>query len=177
MKLRLTALALLLAFVGAFVMAPRSTGTVVAKEPELLKNMKVEGTLQGGGWFKGRLTITELRLNNEGTALLASGVLEGLAKPNGSRAVHVSQPFTNQAISLTNADPSAAGFSTQTHETTGRCRLVLLDIPGGLTIDILGLVIVLQPVRLEIFAVAGPGNLLGNLLCAIAHLLDPQQIP
>ena len=29
-----------------------------------------------------------------------------------------------------------------------------------------------QPIVLDITAVSGSGNLLGNLLCAVAHLLD-----
>ena len=36
----------------------------------------------------------------------------------------------------------------------------------------LGLVVDLAPVLLDILAVPGPGNLLGNLLCAIVSLLD-----
>jgi hypothetical protein len=41
-----------------------------------------------------------------------------------------------------------------------------------LHLDLLGLVIDLNQVHLTITAVSGPGNLLGNLLCAVAHLLD-----
>jgi hypothetical protein len=54
----------------------------------------------------------------------------------------------------------------------GPCPILLLEIPGGVNLDILGLVIDLAPVRLEITAEPGPGNLLGNLLCAITGLLD-----
>jgi len=41
-----------------------------------------------------------------------------------------------------------------------------------LHLDLLGLVIDLNPVILNITAHPGPGQLLGNLLCAVAHLLD-----
>jgi hypothetical protein len=34
------------------------------------------------------------------------------------------------------------------------------------------LMVHLDKIVLDITAVSGPGNLLGNLLCAIAHLLD-----
>jgi hypothetical protein len=37
---------------------------------------------------------------------------------------------------------------------------------------LLGLVVDLNQVVLNITAQPGPGNLLGNLLCAVAHLLD-----
>jgi hypothetical protein len=41
-----------------------------------------------------------------------------------------------------------------------------------LNLDLLGLVVVLNQVVLNITAEQGPGNLLGNLLCAVAGLLD-----
>ena len=43
---------------------------------------------------------------------------------------------------------------------------------GPLDLNVLGLEINLQRVVLDIIAVAGAGNLLGNLLCAVAGLLD-----
>jgi len=64
-----------------------------------------------------------------------------------------------------------------------RVRCTLPDRPGALAalarecgasrVNILGLQINLQRVVLDITAVAGAGNLLGNLLCAIAGLLNP----
>ena len=44
---------------------------------------------------------------------------------------------------------------------------------GPLDLDLLGLVVHLDRVVLDITAESGPGNLLGNLLCAITGLLDP----
>ncbi|PSP41947.1 ABC transporter substrate-binding protein, partial [Halobacteriales archaeon QH_6_64_20] len=41
-----------------------------------------------------------------------------------------------------------------------------------LDLDALGLVVNLSEVELNIDAVPGPGNLLGNLLCAVANLLN-----
>jgi len=43
---------------------------------------------------------------------------------------------------------------------------------GPLHLDVLGLTVDLSEVVLDISAQAGPGNLLGNLLCAVVHLLD-----
>lgn len=49
----------------------------------------------------------------------------------------------------------------------------ILDLVlGPLHLDLLGLHVDLKKVVLHITAESGPGNLLGNLLCAIAHLLD-----
>ena len=54
-------------------------------------------------------------------------------------------------------------------ETT--CEILHLDL-GPLSLDLLGLQIDLSRVVLDITAQAGAGNLLGNLLCAVAGLLD-----
>jgi len=51
------------------------------------------------------------------------------------------------------------------------CEILFLQL-GPLDLDLLGLVIHLDQVTLEITAEQGEGNLLGNLLCAIAGLLD-----
>ena len=48
---------------------------------------------------------------------------------------------------------------------------------GPLHLDLLGLVIDLNQVILNITAEPGPGNLLGNLLCAIVGLLDNPASP
>jgi hypothetical protein len=48
---------------------------------------------------------------------------------------------------------------------------VTLDL-GPLHLDVLGLVVDLNEVILNVAAESGAGNLLGNLLCAVTHLLD-----
>ena len=56
-------------------------------------------------------------------------------------------------------------------QQAGTCQILDLVL-GPLHLDLLGLVVDLNQVNLDITAVPGPGNLLGNLLCAVAHLLD-----
>ena len=51
------------------------------------------------------------------------------------------------------------------------CDILTLNL-GPLHLDLLGLVVDLDPVNLAITAVPGAGNLLGNLLCGVAGLLD-----
>jgi hypothetical protein len=51
------------------------------------------------------------------------------------------------------------------------CQILHLDL-GPLDLTLLGLHVHLNEVVLDITAQSGPGNLLGNLLCAVAHLLD-----
>jgi hypothetical protein len=54
---------------------------------------------------------------------------------------------------------------------TGTCQVLNLDL-GPLDLNLLGLVVHLNEVVLNITADQAPGNLLGNLLCAVSHLLD-----
>ena len=54
---------------------------------------------------------------------------------------------------------------------TGTCEVLHLEL-GPLDLNLLGLVVHLDKIVLDITAQSGPGNLLGNLLCAVAHLLD-----
>lgn len=117
-----------------------------------LSNVPVAGNVVDGGAFQGTVSITQLALDSAGR-LVASGVLRGTA--GGQR---ISEEFTGAPIALQQAQP-------------GTCGILFLDL-GPLHLDVLGLVIDLSRVTLDITAVAGPGNLLGNLLCALVGLLD-----
>ena len=56
-------------------------------------------------------------------------------------------------------------------EDEERCPVLFLNL-DGLFLDLLGLEVDLDTVTLDISAVPGPNNLLGNLLCAVTGLLD-----
>lgn len=74
------------------------------------------------------------------------------------------------AGTVTNGTTSVP-FSAVPVQATGSCQILDLTL-GPLHLDLLGLVVDLNQVHLTITAQQGPGNLLGNLLCAVAHLLD-----
>lgn len=57
------------------------------------------------------------------------------------------------------------------HIGTATCEILHLDI-GPISLDLLGLQVDLSRIVLDITAESGAGNLLGNLLCAVAGLLD-----
>ena len=59
----------------------------------------------------------------------------------------------------------------RTASRAAACDILNLVL-GPLDLNILGLQVSLQRVVLDIVAVAGAGPLLGNLLCAVAGLLD-----
>ena len=52
------------------------------------------------------------------------------------------------------------------------CDVLYLRL-GALNLDVLGLALKLETVTLDIHGQAGSGNLVGNLLCTVASLLDP----
>lgn len=58
-----------------------------------------------------------------------------------------------------------------TQAATATCDLLHLEL-GPLDLNLLGVVVHLNQIVLDIDAQAGPGNLLGNLLCSVAGLLD-----
>jgi hypothetical protein len=111
---------------------------------------------QSGGVLSGVFTITNFTVS-EANQLVANGVFEGTA--NGV-------PVTTPASALVGSGPGVQQLPGET------CRILDLTL-GPLHLDLLGLVIDLNEVHLTITAERGPGNLLGNLLCAVAGLLDP----
>ena len=72
---------------------------------------------------------------------------------------------------LTNVTDAAFTAPATILQQGAGCQILDLVL-GPLHLDLLGLVVDLNQVNLDITAVPGPGNLLGNLLCAVAHLLD-----
>ena len=132
------------------------SGAVTAPSAPL--SLPVSGVLTDGGTFSGILTVTKLALDSAGK-LVASGNLVGTAVSNiGQPSTPVDQPVTN--VPATIHAPAA-----------GSCDILNLKL-GSLNLDVLGLVVDLTPLNLDVSALPGPGKLLGDLLCTVAHLLD-----
>ena len=66
---------------------------------------------------------------------------------------------------------NTGGAATSTQMLAASCDILNLDL-GPLDLNLLGLKIHLNEVVLDIVAQSGAGNLLGNLLCSVAGLLD-----
>lgn len=64
-----------------------------------------------------------------------------------------------------------APFTAPISSLSGSCQILTLDV-GAIHLDLLGLVVDTSPISVDITAQSGSGQLLGNLLCAVAHLLD-----
>jgi hypothetical protein len=152
MRLRLPLLAALVAVAAACTVfaatasaAPPQTGAITAPIT----------AAQSGGTLDGVFQITGFTVNQAGQ-LVANGVFNGTAVIDG-----VTQTLTNVAAS-----------SVVTNQAAGGGCQVLDLVLGPLHLDLLGLVVDLNQVHLDITAQPGPGNLLGNLLCAVTGLLD-----
>ncbi len=113
------------------------------------------GTLNGspfpGGTFAGTLTISQFQAANG--VLSAIGSLTGAITSTTGAVTNVSQAVTVPVA------------------VNGSCPILNLTL-GPLDLNLLGLTVHLNQVVLNITAVPGAGNLLGNLLCDVANLLN-----
>lgn len=119
---------------------------VTAKKPAPT-SVPVTGTLSDGTAFTG--TVSDLSTSVVDGVLQLSGTLTGTGLPA-------------EGVDFTT--PVAAAVE-------GGCSILNLDL-GPIHLDLLGLVVDLNEINLDITAVPGAGDLLGNLLCAVAGLLD-----
>jgi hypothetical protein len=151
---RATALLVALAMVmfafgtGAATAAPQTSGTATAP---------VTGTTAAGDAFTGNLAVT--KFVRDGSQLLAVGTITGTA----------TDPTTGVVTQTVTAAP--VQIPVNLAASTGSCQILDLVL-GPLDLNLLGLVVHLDQVHLNITAQSGPGNLLGNLLCAVAGLLN-----
>ncbi len=162
MRMRLALIALTLALLNLTVLAPiayaSAPGSDVAA-PSAASPIPVTGTITDAlgnpvGTFTGTLKLDHFA--NQNGQLVAVGKLTGT--------------LTNLlgVILGTITDFIVTLPVTNIH---GTCDILHLEL-GPLDLDLLGLVVHLDKVVLDISAQSGSGELLGNLLCAIAHLLD-----
>jgi hypothetical protein len=124
------------------------------------------GTTTSGLPVTGTFNITSFK--NVDGAITAIGTFTG--------SVDGGAPVTTQATSVVqaaNGKPLAAGTAAPAAAAAAAGTCSILDLTlGPLHLDLLGLVVDLNQVHLQITAEQGSGNLLGNLLCAVAGLLD-----
>ena len=136
----------------------------------LLTNVPVAGTLLGGGTFTGTLTATKITIDEATRQLTLTGVVSGTATKATGEVVDVVNETVSTAVSL-NRPGMASASSLIQPAAQASCGILDLVL-GPLHLDLLGLVVDLNQVVLDITAVSGAGNLLGNLLCAVVGLLD-----
>jgi hypothetical protein len=152
LKIRLTALLVAGALMTAFVAPSIAQASPATTVP-------VTGTCQLAsgeqGTFAGTFEVTRFVVRQG--QLFARGVLTGTCTGNTTGTV--------QNVTRTVLIPVNIG------QSSGTCEILNLVL-GPVHLELLGLIVDLNQVVLTITAEQGPGNLLGNLLCAIAGLLD-----
>lgn len=135
------------------VMSPASAAPVVSA-PAAPTSIPVTGSTATGS-FAG--SLSNLTVSTVGGALQVTGTVTGT--------------LTDATTGVTTAVNDTFTAVLQDLDASGACRILELDL-GPLNLDLLGLVIDLNRVQLDITAVTGSGNLLGNLLCAVTGLFD-----
>jgi hypothetical protein len=152
-RLRLATLALLTSAILIPGAAATAAQTQAATSP---LNIPVAGS-GSAGTFAGTFQLQKFAVSQG--QLVATGVLSGVVTTAAGATT---------SIARTVSMPAAVGTAT--------CDILHLDL-GPLQLDVLGLQINLSRIVLDITAQSGAGNLLGNLLCGVANLLnDPSSL-
>jgi len=113
-------------------------------------------TQQGALTFVGNVNV--LRFINQGGQLVAVGNAVGTLTNTATGVVTPILQTFSQVLTIVGT-PQAS------------CQVFHLKW-GPLDLNLLGLMVHLDKIVLDITAQPGPGNLLGNLLCALANLLN-----
>jgi len=150
--------------------AVNTAGSVAATQNALAEvaPVPVTGTGVDGTVFTGMFTLQ--RFTEKKGVLYAVGQLDGQL---GGQAVSkkVSWPVTGASNELPVTDLAQPQGFAHPQQLAQTCDILTLAL-GPLDLDLLGLHVVLDEVNLVIEAISGQGNLLGNLLCGVAGLLD-----
>ncbi len=105
------------------------------------------------GTFAGTLNLTSFAVQNG--QLIANGIVTGTVTNAGGAVTSIFQTI-----------------SAPVSNSTGSGCTILHLVLGPINLNILGLTVTTNQIVLDITAVPGPGNLLGNLLCSVANLLN-----
>ena len=147
----------------ALLIGAVGTASAATTKTSLAKTVQVAGKSATGKKLKNG-TFTIDRFAKKGGKLYAYGTMRGrighriFTKKTRMRA---SRPTTSSATT-SQLPPLPGGPS---------CSVLSLNL-GPINLNVLGLVVRTNQIQVRIDAVQGPGNLLGNLLCAVTGLLD-----
>jgi hypothetical protein len=162
MKLRLAILALTLALVSAVAVMPQTTHaaartgaapTAPTSGVTVPFNTTITDATGATVATINSLTITGFSVVN--------GVLTATGTVNGTSAA------TGQAVSYP--------FTSAVSSASGSCQILDLTL-GPINLDLLGLQLTTNTIHINLTAQSGSGQLLGNLLCSVAHLLDQNNL-
>jgi hypothetical protein len=141
----------------------------VAKTSDGVLRSRVVGETANGRDVRGE--FVPLRFMKRNGKVKVRGLIQGeVLRDNGSVAERFAVMRTMRVKSI-EGTPIRTRSAAREAVQAAPCDILHLVL-GPLHLDLLGLQIDLNRVVLNIVAQPGPGNLLGNLLCAVAGLLD-----
>jgi hypothetical protein len=149
-------LAGLMVLAMTLMVSPATASTHTGQGPINVATDLVDDAGNVVGTFEGTLSNLTATAGDDGQVLV-TGFLEGVATVGGETE---------------NVAEEVSGIVDSGEEG---CQILFLEL-GPLFLDLLGLQVFLDQVTLDITAVPGAGALLGNLLCAVAGLLDGPQL-
>lgn len=155
MKKRVVSLGLIMAIM-LFCVAPLFTHTSAATlaPATAAQGLQIPVNFSSpNGGFTGVFTLTRFVVSNG--QLAAVGTLTGTVTNAAGQTVGAIA--RNLTLSLINIH--------------GTCDILHLEL-GPIDLNLLGLVVHVDKIVIDIDAQSGPGNLLGNLLCSVANLLN-----
>jgi len=162
-----------LATAGAFacIVAVFTAVTIAPAASAAVPSAGISGTVSGtcqildattgtlvNGTFSGLFSVTGFR--SQGSTLLATGTLSGTCTAVNSLGQTLTQTITQTVTA-----------AVSTSSSSGSCSILHLSV-GPIHLNLLGLTVDTNTIVLDITAQSGPGNLLGNLLCAVVNALN-----
>lgn len=142
-----------------------SSFTRVAHDPQGYVRSKILGQTGNGHRVTG--SFTPLSFSKKNGHLRARGVLNGVVHRGDGSTRTFTAVRTLRVRSIDGQTPGA----TRSAAAKATCDVLHLRL-APLNLNLLGLKVHLDRVVLDVVAQSGAGQLLGNLVCAIAHLLD-----
>jgi hypothetical protein len=175
MTLRLASLAVLVALLGAFVVAPL---TARAQAPQTIEPIPVTASKNNGTKnFEGAVTVT--RFVQQGGTIFAEGSLTGEVTNKKGKVTHAVEETVQLPVTVVAGEAAAAqdaasqGNAKRATALQPVCDVLFLQL-GPITLNLLGLNLQVgggldgtEPIIVEITADPS-GGLLGQLLCGLA---------
>jgi hypothetical protein len=155
MKRTLVSLGLILALISMGTLIPsRTHASTLTTAPAIAPGIQIPINFTSpNGNFSGVFNLSRFVLQNGQVA--AVGTLTGTVTNAAGQTVGAI--VQNLTLSLININAT--------------CDILHLEL-GPIDLNLLGLVVHVDKIVIDIDAQSGPGNLLGNLLCAVANLLN-----
>jgi hypothetical protein len=141
---------------------------VVAQSPQGQMTSRVVGTTANGRQVTGK--YIPLHFSRHNGHVRVRGLINGVVH-NADGTTKTFSVMRTMRVRSINGAPATARTARAATSARATCPILHLVL-GPLDLDLLGLQVHLDRVVLNIDAQSGPGNLLGNLLCAVAGLLD-----